>query len=306
MGFDLFSEEQKVLEKAEQRLTDEGSVSPEQFGDVLTAYRKLLKTTKKLVRISDRNEDKLNTLSKELADKNTQLQAQARELIQAAELREEVERITRHDLKNPLQNILSVPELLLMTLELEDYQRDMLKRVEESGYAMLNMINLSLDLFKMETGTYHLQAVKVDLLKVVRKVLRDQESIWQTKEMPVSVTLDGAEAQPDDRLMIQGEELLCYSMLSNLVRNALDASPDKKPLTVALTTGPKTLTIHNMGAVPEDIRDTFFDKYATSGKERGTGLGTYSAKLITEVHGGTIGYTTSETDGTAVTLTFPG
>jgi nitrogen-specific signal transduction histidine kinase len=34
------------------------------------------------------------------------------------------------------------------------------------------------------------------------------------------------------------------------------------------------------------IRDRFFDKYVTHGKADGTGLGTYSAKLLIEAQGG--------------------
>lgn len=308
VGYDLFKVEETVLDESDvlvEKLRSLDPVLADEVAGLAAGYGKLLKTTKKLVRISDRNEDKLNTLSKELARKNEQLEAQARELIKAAELREDVDRITRHDLKNPLQNILGVPELLLMTLDLEDYQRDMLKRVEQSGYDMLNMINMSLDLFKMEQGTYTVLAVDVDLLKVIRKILADQEPIWSAKEVAVSVTLDGEPPREDGVMFVQGEELLCYSMFSNLIRNALDASPEGKPLTVALDSGAGSVAIHNAGAVPEEIRDRFFDKYVTAGKDHGTGLGTYSARLIAEVHGGSVGFTTSESEGTEVTVALP-
>lgn len=308
VGYDLFKVEETVLDESDvlvEKLRSLDPVLADEVAGLAAGYGKLLKTTKKLVRISDRNEDKLNTLSKELARKNEQLEAQARELIKAAELREDVDRITRHDLKNPLQNILGVPELLLMTLDLEDYQRDMLKRVEQSGYDMLNMINMSLDLFKMEQGTYTVLAVDVDLLKVIRKILADQEPIWSAKEVAVSVTLDGEPPREDSAMFVQGEELLCYSMFSNLIRNALDASPEGKPLTVALDSGAGSVAIHNAGAVPEEIRDRFFDKYVTAGKDHGTGLGTYSARLIAEVHGGSVGFTTSESEGTEVTVALP-
>lgn len=308
VGYDLFKVEETVLDESDvlvEKLRSLDPVLADEVAGLAAGYGKLLKTTKKLVRISDRNEDKLNTLSKELARKNEQLEAQARELIKAAELREDVDRITRHDLKNPLQNILGVPELLLMTLDLEDYQRDMLKRVEQSGYDMLNMINMSLDLFKMEQGTYTVLAVDVDLLKVIRKILADQEPIWSAKEVAVSVTLDGEPPREDGVMFVQGEELLCYSMFSNLIRNALDASPEGKPLTVTLDSGAGSVAIHNAGAVPEEIRDRFFDKYVTAGKDHGTGLGTYSARLIAEVHGGSVGFTTSESEGTEVTVALP-
>ena len=59
-----------------------------------------------------------------------------------------------------------------------------------------------------------------------------------------------------------------------------------------------------MGAVPADIRDSFFDKFTTRGKHHGTGLGTYSARLAAEAQGGSIGLETSEDLGTKVIFSF--
>ncbi|MFW5807991.1 MAG: ATP-binding protein [Spirochaetota bacterium] len=53
------------------------------------------------------------------------------------------------------------------------------------------------------------------------------------------------------------------------------------------------------------MRDTFFEKYITSGKQGGTGLGTYIARIMTEIQGGTIEMTTDERTGTTVTFSLP-
>jgi signal transduction histidine kinase len=57
--------------------------------------------------------------------------------------------------------------------------------------------------------------------------------------------------------------------------------------------------------VPEEIRDRFFEKYTTAGKATGTGLGTYSARLIAETHGGSVHLETSEETGTTVSVHLP-
>ena len=62
--------------------------------------------------------------------------------------------------------------------------------------------------------------------------------------------------------------------------------------------------IANKGAVPESVRERFFEKYATAGKARGTGLGTYSARLIALSHGGDIAMATDDA-GTVVTVRLP-
>lgn len=58
--------------------------------------------------------------------------------------------------------------------------------------------------------------------------------------------------------------------------------------------------IHNKGTVPDSLRDTFFDKYTTANKAQGTGLGTYSAKLMTEVQGGKIRFMSNYKRGTVL------
>jgi len=66
-----------------------------------------------------------------------------------------------------------------------------------------------------------------------------------------------------------------------------------------------TVSIHNQGVVPEQVREDFFEKYATFGKRHGTGLGTYSARLIARTLGGDVTMDTSEAGGTTLTVTLP-
>jgi len=101
--------------------------------------------------------------------------------------------------------------------------------------------------------------------------------------------------------------MLCYSMLANLIKNAVEAAPagSRVAVTLSLCGDGLAVAIHNDGIVPPDIRDRFFEKYVTHGKTKGTGLGTYSAKLIARTHGGDIGLETSDDAGTTVTVRLP-
>jgi nitrogen-specific signal transduction histidine kinase len=62
------------------------------------------------------------------------------------------------------------------------------------------------------------------------------------------------------------------------------------------------ITLRNEGSVPNDIRPRFGEKYATS-KEFGTGLGVYSAKVMTQVQNGTFTWR-SDNSYTTIELTF--
>lgn len=228
------------------------------------------------------------------------------DLKRAQALREDVERISRHDLKNALNVVMSTPRIMMMESNLTPMQIHCLKMIEESGYLMLNMINLSLDLYKMEIGTYRLNPDLVDLMPILTRIVDGMASEARYRRIAFRIEINGAPAGEHDRFFVHGEKLLCHTMLHNLIKNALEASPPDRAVTIRLIEGEAfAIEVHNMGAVPEVIRGRFFEKYATAGKEGGTGLGTYSARLIAETHGGTIGFRTGQAEGTTVTVRLP-
>jgi len=227
--------------------------------------------------------------------------------LENARLKEDVERIMRHDLKSPLTTIISLPQLLRLADNLTDDQREMLDCIEDAGYTMLSMVNLSTALFKMERGQYVLCPEVVDLMPLVRKILSVHADAAAHHRFALELTREGRPAGPEDRFLIRGEELLCYSMLANLVANAVEASPDGATVSVDCRRQDDLarVVIRNQGAVPESVRGCFFEKYATAGKPKGTGLGTYSARLIAQAHGGDITMRTDDAWGTEVTISLP-
>ena len=222
---------------------------------------------------------------------------------QAEELRLDMEHMVRHDIKGPLTGVIGFSTLLAVDEGLTADQREMAKGIEESGYRMLELINRSLDMYKMETGRYRLEPVDVDLAPVLRRIV--SELSVPAARTGVSLALYGLGEQ--GRFMVRGEELLLYTMVANLLKNAVEAAPDDSAVIVRLASSDDPeIVIHNMGAVPEVVRGSFFEKYATAGKHGGTGLGTYSASLIVRTHGGSINMDTSEAEGTTVTVRLPG
>lgn len=227
--------------------------------------------------------------------------------VENARLKEDVERIMRHDLKTPLTTIISLPQVMRLADNLDDDQRDMLSLIEDAGYTVLAMVNLSSALFKMERDQYELDPVEVDIVPIVQKLFAAHADTAQTHGLSLELTADGRPVAPGDRFPVRGEELLCYSMLGNLLANAVEASPDGGRVSVELRReGDRALiALANQGAVPESVRERFFEKYVTAGKSKGTGLGTYSARRIARVHGGDIAMTTDDDAGTVVTVCLP-
>ena len=260
-----------------------------------------------IVKARIRNHLALKSARKEIEKKNRILEEQNNELLKAARLREDVERMTRHDLKGPLNAVINYPMMILESSDLSPTHQRYIKRIEEAGWRMLNMINRSLDIFKMEKGTYILVPGRIDIVRIVNKFLTESQPIMNQKKLSKIIRINGKSVNDKDGFHIRAEELLCYSMLANLIKNAIEASPQKEQIAIEIFEENDAIVIgiHNKGAVPADIRARFFDKYVTSGKVKGSGLGTYSAKLIAETHGGGIYLDTSDEKGTTVRVRLP-
>lgn len=223
----------------------------------------------------------------------------------AEALREDVERMARHDLKTPLGAVIGLPAEIRRLGKLTPPQEAMLDTVEDAGQAMLTLINRSLDLYKMECGTYLLEKKPVDILPMLDRIKTEARSQIRDKGVSIGIDTRGSEFETEFQAVVEPD--LFQSMLSNLVVNGIEASPEGGSVSVLLERngGAVAVTIRNQGEVPEVVRETFFDKYSTAAKPGGTGLGTYSAKLIARTHGGDVHLDTSAPGETIVKVTLP-
>ena len=243
----------------------------------------------------------------ELALRNRELAAQNRMLKENIELREHVERIARHDLKSPLSALVGLPRILLDEFDLPERATALVRLIEQAGQAMLEMLNQSLVLYKLETGSYVLDAREMDLVELALGVATRLAAAPVAQKRRIRVTLAGREPVAGDTLPFWGDVLLCGPMLQNLVQNALEAAPPDTEVTVDLIPGQDRIgiAVTNQGEVPQAIRSRLFEKYVTMGKRGGTGLGAYSALLAARAHGGGISLDDSRPGATTVTVTMP-
>jgi signal transduction histidine kinase len=306
----IFRAEEKVYEKAQAVLNEEqyqDNPLMEEFSALFRSYERMLSQFRSLIKLSDSQQLQLKRAYEKIEEQKHQLERQNQELLETARLREDVDQITRHDLKSPLNSIFSIPRVIMKNKHLTKIELAYLKMIEKATLRMLNMINLSLDLFKMERGKYQLQSVTVNLVPVIRNIAVETRDLIHSKQLTLDVWLSGRPAGDKDKFLVEGEELLCYVMLSNLIKNALEASSDRECVRVTFDVEEHDaiIRIHNKGVVPEPVRDGFFGKYVTFGKDKGTGLGTYSSRLIAEIQQGSIHMSTSEEDGTTITIRLP-
>jgi signal transduction histidine kinase len=227
------------------------------------------------------------------------------------EVREDINRMMRHDLKSPLIGIAGLARVILKDKQLKGKHRKAAELIEDTGKRALRFIGRTRDLFMMEEGTYDPNPTQLDLIEILHRIENEMHLPAKRRGVRLSILRSDRSVKENETYFIHGDEGLIEVMFSNLIKNAVEASPKGLSVTINIETGEHggrsshLVDIHNMEAVPEDIRGDFFKPYTTSGKRGGTGLGTYSALLVAKAHKGDIEFSTSQEHGTHVTVYLP-
>jgi PAS domain S-box-containing protein len=254
----------------------------------------------------------------EIEEVRSRLEAEVEERRRVERMRDDVERVLRHDLRNPIDGIRTAADYLLQE-DLSDRAREFVRLMYEAAGRARSRIDNSLAYTALQRGEYRITRERVNVVSMMREValsLRDVLAAYRTK-LEMRYRSEPLETAFDVELW--GEHGFLMDAVTNLVRNAVEAGgegdmvtaevDDRHPFEVG-TSGPDaapavTIAIHNRADIPEEVRDAFFDPYVTSGKRGGTGLGTYTAFLVATAHDGRIDVRTGSGDGTTVTLILP-
>ena len=248
----------------------------------------------------------------EIRDTQARLEAEIEERRRLEQMREEVERVMRHDLRNPIDGIRTAADYLLQE-DLDERSAEFVRLMYDAAVRARTRIDNSLAYTRMQRGEYRIRRERVNGVQLVRDALASVEETraafrvevvpWY-RDRPLSAVFD---------VEMWGENGFLTDAVTNLVRNAIEASGEGDTISVVVDdtltmpdgTPAVTVSVLNPADVPAEIRDTLFDAYVTHGKSGGTGLGTYTARLVATAHGGDIVVETGQGSGTTMRLIVP-
>jgi len=216
-------------------------------------------------------------------------------------LRNDLDQIMRHDLKNPLFNIGNLRQAVESEGPLNERQKDLCAMIGDAAAEAIEQINISLLLYKIESERLVPVYESLDLSEILDGVTQALSPYCNQENARKEIALTG---DWDQSPQVMGDRLMLQTALTNLVKNALEAMPGESVMEASCRVAKDAviLTLTNPGEIPPQIRDRFFEKYATHGKPRGTGLGTYSARLIARAMGGDVELSPCPPGYAAVTL----
>ncbi|WP_406611381.1 response regulator [Agarivorans sp. JK6] len=239
-------------------------------------------------------------------DLHKHLQSDLDNLIEKEKLKNSVDQLLRHDLKGPIAGIVALAEQIKTDRQATASINESSVMIDELSMQLLNMINLSTELYKIEQGRFELKAKPFSVHLMLKKMLTVVRKTFSSKQL--LMYLEPEEEDPGNEVLALGDESLSYSLFFNLLKNACEAAPNRSRVSVSIEVIQQQvlITTENVGAVPEAIRENFWEKYVTSGKDTGTGLGTYSVSLLSDAQNGEVSMRTSDKDNTTtITVALP-
>jgi len=212
-----------------------------------------------------------------------QLREQMTTLTDTLRMNEMFIAILSHDLRNPLNAVLTGAELLLR-VSTEPSTHGVAERIRSSGRRMARLVSDVLDMARSRVGGgISLSLEQVDLGELTRRVVAEHPS-----DAGIQIELIG-----DLRGAWDAGRLA--QALSNLLGNALQHGAAGSPIEVRVDgseTATVKLSVSNTGRIPASRRESLFDPFGgrdpRANPESGLGLGLYIVKQIALAHDGNV------------------
>jgi PAS domain S-box-containing protein len=214
-----------------------------------------------------------------------------------------------HELRTPLNAMIGFAQLLGLDREpaLAPHQRDWTQQIQRAGWHLLELINETLDLARIESGAVQLKPEAVELAPLVAAC----QSLVATPaaERGVALVVQCDPAVP----AVMADPTRLKQVLTNLLSNAVKYN--RAGGSVRLTTAPApdggvAIAVRDTGlGMTREQLDALFQPYNRLGREgsgiEGTGIGLVISRRLTELMGGTLEVDSVAGQGSVFTVRLP-
>jgi len=234
-----------------------------------------------------------------------------RRLRDIMEQRDELLRVASHDLKSPLQAILSTAEFVESLLASDNHDdaeiRAFAAMIAERARTMRRLIEDLVDGHAVEDGALRLVQEPVDIAALVSESMLGFGSMVRAKGMTLELT------RSDTYPLVLADRARMRQVVENLIANAVKFSPRNSVvrIRVDLADGMVSVTVTDEGpGLTEADHASLFGKGVTlsarpTGGESSTGMGLFICKQLMDAQGGRIFASNPATGGASFQIALP-
>ncbi len=214
-----------------------------------------------------------------------------------------------HELRTPLNAMLGFAQLLSMRggPQLEPQQQEWARQIQRAGWHLLEMINETLDLARIESGAETLLLASVALAPLVATSQGMVATLAAQRGIDVVVNL------PAELPALRVDATRLTQVLTNLLSNAVKYNRDGGTVRVSAreVAGRQVeVTVSDTGlGLSATQLQALFEPYNRLGRENssieGTGIGLVISRRLAELMGGTLQAGSPQGAGAIFTLTLP-
>ena len=214
-----------------------------------------------------------------------------------------------HELRTPLNSILGFTEILMSGYSgnINEKQYEQLNTVYRSGEYLLNLINRTLDISKIEAGKFEINPEEFKINKIINDVVQTLSTVITQKNINLKMDLIS-------NIRIYSDEECFKQILFNLVSNALKFTHKKGVILIKTRIINKSkVDVHiidnGIGISKEDMNKLFkpFQQIDSSISKcyDGTGLGLYLTKNLVNILEGEISVKSEKGKGSIFSFSIP-
>jgi signal transduction histidine kinase len=208
-----------------------------------------------------------------------------------------------HEMRTPMNAILGFGQILELKMAPESREAGHVRHILDAGQHLLELIDESLDLMRVEAGAVSLDMRSIDLVPVLTEVAELVRPMADTRRIALELQLPA-------RVCVQGDTRRVKQVLLNLASNAIKYSREGSSITLTTDnsdeSGPWAAVQDSGRGMTAEQLGRLFKPFERLGQERGTVEGTglglaLSARLI-EAMGARIDVTSEVGRGTQFTV----
>jgi signal transduction histidine kinase len=221
-----------------------------------------------------------------------------------AHAREEVLGVVAHDLRNPLNLIITSTHLLLEENLDQLRRKELLEAALRAARQMNRLIGDLLDTVRIHAGNLALDLENVEVSTILHQAEETFRPLAEKRGVHLEVV------PPADGMVVRADPLRVSQIVSNLVGNAIKFTPQNGNVTLRASANGSDVAIHvsdtGPGIPPGDVEHLFENFWqARRNDHRGVGLGLAIAKAVVEAHGGKIWCESAVGRGSTFSFTLP-
>jgi PAS domain S-box-containing protein len=213
-----------------------------------------------------------------------------------------------HELRTPLNAMLGFAQLLDLDRQrpLAQHQRDWTSQIQQAGWHLLHMINDTLDLSRIESGTMRLELKALPLQEVMAAARTLVEQSAQRRRVSLEQALDR------NAPLVLADDTRLKQVLINLLSNAIKYNVEGGRIWIssrAVDDGMVEVLVRDsgLGMAPEQLAELFqpFNRLGRDAYGEGTGIGLVISRRLAELMGGTLDAQSTEGAGSTFRLRIP-